>query len=109
MKAALPLIPELCSQEERNYETYITSYICNFMSTLLVVPDSPTTGVLTLTRSLLNTLQETTWNKQETVVQLYLYVLDLLSAMAQENYPYHVDKGNFYDRSKSYQNDFSVT
>lgn len=68
------------------------------MSTLLVVPDSPTSGVLTLTRSLLNTLQEITWNKQETVIQLYLHVLDLLSAMAQENYPYHVDKGNLFKR-----------
>lgn len=69
------------------------SFVCNFMSLLLVVPDSPTTGVLTLTRALLNTLQQTNWNNQETVAQLYLYVLDLLSAMAQENYPYHVDKG----------------
>lgn len=95
LKAALPLIPEFCNQEERNYETFITSYICNYMSTLLVVPDSPTTGVLSLTRALLNTLQQINWNNQETVIQLYVHVLDLLSVMAQENYPYHVDKGNF--------------
>ncbi|KRT85255.1 hypothetical protein AMK59_2595 [Oryctes borbonicus] len=64
-----------------------------FLSVLLVVPDSPDRGVLNLTRVLLNSIQNYSWDMQSgTLCYLYMNVLDLLSTMAQELYPYHVDK-----------------
>lgn len=57
------------------------------------MPDNPERGVLNLTRLLLNILQKYKWNPQNaTLTALYLDVLDLLSTMAQETFPYHVDK-----------------
>lgn len=87
------IIPELEEENEADTETYLKGYIRNFLSTLLIIPDNPERGVLNLTRLLLNILQKYKWNSQNaTLTVLYLDVLDLLSTMAQETYPYHVDK-----------------
>lgn len=92
-KAALTIIPELEDENESDTENYLKSYTRNYLSTLLIVPDNPERGVLNLTRLLLNTLQKYKWNSQNaTLTILYLDVLDLLSTMAQETFPYHVDK-----------------
>jgi hypothetical protein len=51
--------------------------------------------VLYLTRGLLNVLQQYTWEPTSNArCVVYLHVLDMLSAAAQEVYPYHVEKGN---------------
>lgn len=64
------------------------------MSVLLVVPDSPDRGVLNLVRMLLDTLRTFPWTQNsEALYSVYLNVLDLLSTMSQESYPYHVYKG----------------
>ncbi|XP_021918699.1 UPF0505 protein C16orf62 homolog isoform X2 [Zootermopsis nevadensis] len=97
-KAALSLVPEFprtievdCKQ--RSSEPYLISYLCHFLSTLLVVPDSPEQGVLYLTRGLLNVLQHYTWEPNSNARPVvYLHVLDMLSVAAQETYPYHIDK-----------------
>nr|CAD7444955.1 unnamed protein product [Timema bartmani] len=97
-KAALSLIPELpktveCDGKPRSSESYLVSYLCHFLSTLLVVPDSPEQGVLYLTRGLLNVLQHYTWEPTSNAKPVvYLHVLDLLSTVAQETYPYHIEK-----------------
>ncbi|KAF5301140.1 hypothetical protein FQR65_LT08970 [Abscondita terminalis] len=93
-KTALKVIPELLLDEnQKQAETFLVSYVRNFLSVLLTVPDSPDSGVLNCTRILLNTLQSTKWNSGSVILAtLYLNVLDMLSAMAQETYPYHVDK-----------------
>lgn len=93
LKAALTIIPELEQENETDTETYLKTYVRNFLSFLLVVPDNPERGVLNLTRTLLNILQKYKWNAHNaTLTILYLDVLDLLSTMAQETFPYHVDK-----------------
>lgn len=75
-------------------ETFLIPYVKNFLSTLLVVPDNPERGVLSLVRILLNVLREFVWNKQQCGLgTIYVSVIDMLSIMAQEIYPYHVDKG----------------
>lgn len=75
-------------------ETFLIPYIKSFLSTLLVVPDNPERGVLSLVRILLNVLREFDWNKQNCALgTIYVNVIDMLSVMAQEIYPYHVDKG----------------
>nr|CAD7416064.1 unnamed protein product [Timema poppensis] len=100
-KAALSLIPELpktveCDGKPRSSESYLVSYLCHFLSTLLVVPDSPEQGVLYLTRGLLNVLQHYTWEPTSNAKPVvYLHVLDMLSTAAQETYPYHIEKGLF--------------
>ncbi|KAI4469029.1 esophageal cancer associated protein [Holotrichia oblita] len=95
-KAALSVIPEWSQQENeknRSNEYFLSSYIKKFLSVLLVVPDSPDRGVLNLIRILLNSIQNYEWDMQSgTLCYLYMNVLDLLSSMAQESYPYHVDK-----------------
>lgn len=46
-------------------------------------------------RGLLNVIQDYTWeDNSDDKVRIYTNVLHLLSAMTQEAYIYHVDKGN---------------
>lgn len=99
MKAALSIIPEYSEEtgKQRNNEQFLITYIKKFLSVLLVVPDCPDKGVLNLVRILLNIIQNYEWDSQSgTLCYLYMNVLDLLSTMAQESYPYHVDKGAIY-------------
>lgn len=57
--------------------------------------DHPEQGVLFLVRGLLNVIQDYTWeDNSDDKVRIYTNVLHLLSAMTQEVYIYHVDKGN---------------
>jgi hypothetical protein len=51
--------------------------------------------VLYLTRGLLNVLQQYGWEPTSNArCVVYLNVLDMLSAAAQQTYPYHIEKGN---------------
>ncbi|XP_051172865.1 VPS35 endosomal protein-sorting factor-like [Leptopilina boulardi] len=102
-KAALSLVPEMpktidIDGRQKSTEPCLLSYLSNFLSTLLVVPDSPEHGVLYLMRGLLNAIQRCFEEHSSTKYYLYLRVLDLLSTYTQENYPYHVDKVDSNDR-----------
>nr|XP_031837161.1 VPS35 endosomal protein sorting factor-like isoform X1 [Nomia melanderi] len=102
-KAALSLVPDMpktidIDGRQKNSQPYLLSYLSNFLSTLLVVPDSPEYGVLYLMRGLLNAVQRCFEENVSTKSYLYLRVLDLLSAVTQENYPYHVDKVDSNDK-----------
>ncbi|XP_053987502.1 VPS35 endosomal protein-sorting factor-like isoform X2 [Hylaeus volcanicus] len=102
-KAALSLVPEMpktidIDGRQKSSQAYLLSYLSNFLSTLLVVPDSPEHGVLYLMRGLLNAVQRCFEENALTKSYLYLRVLDLLSAVTQENYPYHVDKVDSNDK-----------
>lgn len=77
----------------RPSEPFLLEFLCNFFSTLLIVPDHPEHGVLFLVRELLNVIQDYTWeDTSDDRIRIYTYVLHLLSAMSQETYLYHVDK-----------------
>nr|XP_023017945.1 UPF0505 protein C16orf62 isoform X1 [Leptinotarsa decemlineata] len=92
LKAALAMLAEL-SKASSNSEIFLVSYIKQFLSTLLVVPDNPERGVLSLMRGLLNVMRELDWSRPNcTLGMLYISVIDVLTAMAQEDYPYHIDK-----------------
>ncbi|XP_074035447.1 VPS35 endosomal protein-sorting factor-like isoform X3 [Leptinotarsa decemlineata] len=92
LKAALAMLAEL-SKASSNSEIFLASYIKQFLSTLLVVPDNPERGVLSLMRGLLNVMRELDWSRPNcTLGMLYISVIDVLTAMAQEDYPYHIDK-----------------
>ncbi|KAK2587997.1 hypothetical protein KPH14_004073 [Odynerus spinipes] len=102
-KAALSLVPEMpktidIDGRQKNSQPYLLSYLSNFLSTLLVVPDSPEHGVLYLMRGLLNAVQRCCDENTSTKAYLYLRVLDLLSTVTQENYPYHIDKVDSNDK-----------
>ncbi|KAJ8974474.1 hypothetical protein NQ317_016128 [Molorchus minor] len=91
-KAALEIIPNLQKVSAKS-ETFFVPFVRQFLSTLLVVPDNPERGVLSLLRMLLNVLREFEWSKPNCMLgSLYVNVIDVLSIMAQEDYPYHVDK-----------------
>uniref|UniRef100_A0A672TKI7 VPS35 endosomal protein-sorting factor-like n=1 Tax=Strigops habroptila TaxID=2489341 RepID=A0A672TKI7_STRHB len=97
-KAAVSLVPEVPKMinvdgKMRPSDTFLLEFLCNFFSTLLVVPDHPEQGVLFLVRGLLNVIQDYTWeDNSDDKVRIYTNVLHLLSAMTQEAYIYHVDK-----------------
>ncbi|XP_012275161.1 UPF0505 protein C16orf62 homolog isoform X2 [Orussus abietinus] len=102
-KAALNLVSEMpktidIDGRQKNSEPCLLSYLSNFLSTLLVVPDSPEHGVLYLMRGLLNAVQRCFDENSSTKAHLYLRVLDLLSTVTQENYPYHIDKVDSNDK-----------
>lgn len=102
-KAALSLVPEMpktidIDGRQKSSESYLLSYLSNFLSTLLVIPDSPEHGVLYLLRGLLNAVQRCFEANALTKSYLFLRVLDLLSIVTQENYPYHVDKIDSNDK-----------
>ncbi|NXS80622.1 CP062 protein, partial [Erpornis zantholeuca] len=97
-KAAVSLVPEVpktisVDGKMRASDAFLLEFLCNFFSTLLVVPDHPEQGVLFLVRGLLNVIQDYTWeDNSDDKVRIYTNVLHLLSAMTQEAYIYHVDK-----------------
>ncbi|XP_059547957.1 VPS35 endosomal protein-sorting factor-like isoform X2 [Myotis daubentonii] len=97
-KAAISLIPEVpktinIDGKMRPSEPFLLEFLCNFFSTLLIVPDHPEREVLFLVRELLNVIQDYTWeDTSDDRIRIYTYVLHLLSAMSQETYLYHVDK-----------------
>lgn len=75
----------------KNTESYLVSFLCNFLSTLVVVPDSPEQGVLYLLRTLLDVIKRYPFDPNNTSLPLvYLAVIDLLTTAAQESYPYHI-------------------
>ncbi|XP_066496496.1 VPS35 endosomal protein-sorting factor-like [Tiliqua scincoides] len=97
-KAAVSLVPEVpktinIDGKMRPSEAFLLEFLCNFFSTLLIVPDHPEQGVLFLVRGLLNVIQDYTWeDNSDDKIRIYTYVLHLLSAMSQETYLYHIDK-----------------
>ena len=66
-RAAIALIPSVprfidVDGKIRSTEPLLVDYIFNFLSTLVVVPDSPELGTLYLLRGLLNVVQDYAWD-----------------------------------------------
>jgi len=95
-RAAIALIPNVprfldMDGKIRSTEPLLVDYICNFLSTLIVVPDSPELGTLYLLRGLLNVIQDYPWDgNSDSRAMVYIKVLALLSTVVQESLPYHV-------------------
>ncbi|XP_060527823.1 VPS35 endosomal protein-sorting factor-like isoform X2 [Cylas formicarius] len=90
-KAALSIIPELESSAQS--DTFLIAFVRQFLSTLIVVPDNPERGILSLTRMLLNILKNYEWNKPNwSLALIYINVIEMFSTMTQDVYPYHVDR-----------------
>uniref|UniRef100_A0AAG5D065 Esophageal cancer associated protein n=1 Tax=Anopheles atroparvus TaxID=41427 RepID=A0AAG5D065_ANOAO len=95
-EAALNLIPEVprtvqIEGKPQSSESFLKAYVVNFLSTLVIVPDNPTQGVLYLLRLLLEVVPKYPFEPcSNTLSSIYLHVLDFLSVAAQEVYPYHI-------------------
>lgn len=108
-EAALNLIAELPRElisvdsdvQARSSEPYLVAYLCSFLGTLLVVPDSPDRGVLYLPRKLLRCVERYDWRPvaatgaiaaavPTAAATVYLAALDMLAAAAQDTYPYRI-------------------
>ncbi|XP_011208196.2 VPS35 endosomal protein sorting factor-like isoform X3 [Bactrocera dorsalis] len=95
-EAALQLVSNLPRSVEtegisRNLETYLVSYLCNMLATLVVVPDSPDQGVLYLLRLLLSVVTKFPFDAQSSgLVIVYLQALDMLYIQSLEEFPYHI-------------------
>ncbi|XP_053669641.1 VPS35 endosomal protein sorting factor-like [Anopheles nili] len=95
-EAALNLIPSVPRTVEvdgkiHSTEGYVQTFAVNFLSTLVIVPDNPTQGVLYLLRLLLDVVPKFPSEPASAMVSnIYLHILDFLSVAAQEVYPYHI-------------------
>lgn len=75
-------------------EKYLNEYLCNFMSTLLIVPDNPEQGVIYLLTGLVNLIQKhINWENIEIKFNLLANAFVILAALKQENYLYHIHEG----------------
>lgn len=96
-EAALHIVPDLpktvdCDGKAKSTEPYLTTFLANFLSTLIVVPDSPDQGVLHHLRQLLDLLDRVPWDANGSgPAPTYLQALDMLTVAAQDVYPYHID------------------
>ncbi|KAJ6635685.1 VPS35 endosomal protein sorting factor-like [Pseudolycoriella hygida] len=94
--AALQLVPELPKMIDidgklKNTEPYLVSFLCNFLSTLIVVPDSPEQGVLYLLRTLLDVIKRYPFDPNSaSLSSIYMAIIDMLTTAAQDTYPYHI-------------------
>jgi len=91
--ALIPSVPRLLDMDGkiRSTEPLLVDFIYNFLSTLIVVPDSPELGTLYLLRGLLNVIQDYPWDgNSDSRAMIYIKVLALLSSIVQESLPYHV-------------------
>nr|XP_037287225.1 VPS35 endosomal protein sorting factor-like [Rhipicephalus microplus] len=108
LQAAIELLPELppyvepeggsgTSTQRTSTEPFLVSYASSLLSTLLVVPDHPEHEPLRLLRGLLQVLHErpaSTWTSSggDGRARIFLNALNLLVALGQEHYLYHLDK-----------------
>ncbi|ELT89239.1 hypothetical protein CAPTEDRAFT_99699, partial [Capitella teleta] len=97
-KAAIALLAEVPKSLEidgkhRPTDPLLSDFMSNFISTLLIVPDSPEQGVMYLLRGLLNVVYEINWDRNsDTKARVFLMVLAMLSASVQDTFIYTVDK-----------------
>ncbi|XP_040214483.1 VPS35 endosomal protein-sorting factor-like isoform X3 [Rana temporaria] len=97
-KAAVSLVADVpktivIDGKIRSSEAFLLEFLSNFFSTLLVVPDHPEQGVLSLVRGLLNVIEGYAWeDNSDDKIWIYSSVLHLLAALCQESYLYHIDK-----------------
>ena len=88
-------LPEKMEVEQKTIscDAYLSNYVSNFMSTLLLVPDNPSKTTLYLLRQLLNIIAELKWSvKLHGRMSVYLQALNLLNAYAQSHYLYSIPK-----------------
>uniref|UniRef100_A0A336MF00 CSON000709 protein n=1 Tax=Culicoides sonorensis TaxID=179676 RepID=A0A336MF00_CULSO len=114
-EAALKNISELpkfidIDGKPKSFEPYLVSYLRKFLSTLIIVPDSPEMGALYLFRLLIE--QVTSYGFETgTLIEIYLSVLDTLSIMSQESYPFHIDNvisnDELYGQDEKYLNEIN--
>lgn len=73
-------------------DSFLVSYIKQTISALLVLPDNPERGVLSVLRMLLNSLKSLEL-EDHILALLYINVINMLSVMAQDEFLYQIDKG----------------
>ncbi|XP_050032588.1 VPS35 endosomal protein-sorting factor-like [Dermacentor andersoni] len=107
LQAAIELLPELppfvepegggTVAQRTSTEPFLVSYASSLLSTLLIVPDHPDHEPVRLLRGLLQVLHErpaSTWTSSggDGRARIFLNALNLLVALGQEHYLYHLDK-----------------
>ncbi|ENN72973.1 hypothetical protein YQE_10404, partial [Dendroctonus ponderosae] len=88
-RAILSVISELTPSADT--EACLLPFVRKFLAVLLVVPDNPDRGILSVSKKLLNVLKNFGWSSAN-LCSIYINVIDLLAVMAQEVYPYHIDR-----------------
>ncbi|XP_065898372.1 VPS35 endosomal protein-sorting factor-like [Dysidea avara] len=86
-------VPEIVEvdRSRQSTEPFMSTFISNFLSALLVVPDNPDQGVLYLLRGLLKAILDYPWQRSTSAKdRVYLNALSLLSAYGQEKYLYGI-------------------
>lgn len=91
-KAAWSIVVNLKDQFSQN-ESFLISYLKQTVSALLVLPDNPERGVLSVLRLLLNTLKSLELEDDHVLSLIYVNVINMLSVMAQDEFLYTVNRG----------------
>ncbi|XP_030374036.1 VPS35 endosomal protein sorting factor-like [Scaptodrosophila lebanonensis] len=96
-EAAISLVNELPATVDfegkpRSMESYLVSYLCNMLATLVIVPDSPEQGVLYFLRLLLEVVAKYPFKAESAApTTIYLHALDMLYVQSLDQFPYHIE------------------
>jgi len=95
-KSAISLVMDLNTFKglrQAHFWSNFQALSCNFLSSLILVPDNTEQGVLYLLRGFLNVISELNHIIPKSVsCNIYISVLAILSAYSQEQYLYQIDK-----------------
>ncbi|CAG0891602.1 unnamed protein product [Darwinula stevensoni] len=89
----IPFVPKFLEQDgkRKSTEHLLLSILSQLTSTLLLFPDNPDQGVLSLLRGLLTIIDSYTWDiNQDTKTLFHLHTLAIVAAYSQESYIYHI-------------------
>lgn len=98
VKAAIVLFAEVPPKMEvdgvlQSTENELVDVALNMLGTLLIVPDNPEQGVLTMFRGLLNAAMEYKWaSDSDALATIYTRALHLLGAYAQSKYIHKIEQ-----------------
>ncbi|KJE94840.1 hypothetical protein CAOG_005411 [Capsaspora owczarzaki ATCC 30864] len=96
-RAAVTLIPDIPKTTEidlkqRSTEPILVSFLLEFLSTLLVVPDHPDHGKLYMVKGLINMIQTYQWEENgDGKIRVYMGILSLMASMHQTHYAYRIE------------------
>lgn len=80
-------------------EKFLSEYVSNMMTTLLLIPDNPEQGVLYLLTGIVNLVQKHfQWENIEIKFNILSEILVTFNCLKQESFIYHLENGkkNFF-------------
>eukprot|EP00771_Trimastix_marina_P000770 gnl/Trimastix_PCT/1801.p1 GENE.gnl/Trimastix_PCT/1801~~gnl/Trimastix_PCT/1801.p1 ORF type:complete len:950 (+),score=380.64 gnl/Trimastix_PCT/1801:47-2896(+) len=119
LRIAISLVGEVppvreVRHEAQETETWLRTFLCQFASTLVLVPGHPQHGPFYLIRGLVNAVMEYTWDEtRATKGHVYVAFVSLLAALSQRRIPYRIagvdSNDELYQREAAYLQELNRT